>query len=110
MDGEFKKVKDVLPLVVCNATVAKEHASKVECLINTNQGTDLRHCWDSAFQIHPTKAKDGIYILHSALAECLSSKKWSVSDILTMEAPCLLEARLQEALLGAPRHILQGAQ
>ena len=28
MDGEFEKVKDKLPLVVCNTTTSKEHVSK----------------------------------------------------------------------------------
>jgi hypothetical protein len=30
MDGEFEKVKDQLPLVVCGTTAAKEHVSKAE--------------------------------------------------------------------------------
>jgi hypothetical protein len=30
MDGEFEKVKDELPLLVCNNTVAKEQVSKAE--------------------------------------------------------------------------------
>jgi hypothetical protein len=30
MDGEFKKTKDLTPLVVCNMTAAKEHVSKAE--------------------------------------------------------------------------------
>ena len=29
MDGKFEKVKDFLPLVVCNTTTAKEHVRKV---------------------------------------------------------------------------------
>jgi hypothetical protein len=33
MDGEFKKVKVELPMLVCNTTAAKEHVSKAECLI-----------------------------------------------------------------------------
>jgi hypothetical protein len=28
MDGEFEKIKDVLPTVECNTTAAKEHVSK----------------------------------------------------------------------------------
>jgi hypothetical protein len=35
MDGEFEKVKDVLPLVVCNTPAAKELMIKVERLIRT---------------------------------------------------------------------------
>jgi hypothetical protein len=35
MDGEFEKLKDILPTVECNATAAKEHVSKVECSIRT---------------------------------------------------------------------------
>jgi hypothetical protein len=38
MDGEFKKVKDKLPLVVCNTTAAKEHVSNVEHSIRTIKG------------------------------------------------------------------------
>jgi hypothetical protein len=30
MDGEFKKVKNKMPLVVCNTTAAKEHVSKAK--------------------------------------------------------------------------------
>jgi hypothetical protein len=29
MDGEFKKINDLMPLVVCNTTAAKEHVSKL---------------------------------------------------------------------------------
>jgi hypothetical protein len=35
MGGEFEKVKDMLPLVVCNMTAAKEHVSKAELSIRT---------------------------------------------------------------------------
>jgi len=35
MDGEFKKKKDLMPQVVCNTTVAKEHVSKAERNIRT---------------------------------------------------------------------------
>ncbi len=35
MDGEFKKVKNELPLVVGNTTATKEHVSKAECSIRT---------------------------------------------------------------------------
>jgi hypothetical protein len=35
MDGEFKKIKDLMPLVVCNLTVAKEHMSEAEQTIRT---------------------------------------------------------------------------
>ena len=35
MDGKFEKVKDELPLVVCNTTLAKEHVSKAERSIRT---------------------------------------------------------------------------
>jgi CRISPR/Cas system-associated protein endoribonuclease Cas2 len=30
MDGEFEKIKDVLPTVECNTTTAKEHVGKAE--------------------------------------------------------------------------------
>ncbi len=35
MDGEFEKVKNELPLVVCNTTAAKEHVSDAEHSICT---------------------------------------------------------------------------
>ncbi len=35
MDGEFEKIKDLMPLVVCNTTAAKEHVSKAEQTIRT---------------------------------------------------------------------------
>ena len=35
MDGEFKKVKKALPLVVCNTTAVKEHVSEVDGSIHT---------------------------------------------------------------------------
>ena len=30
MDGEFEKIKDLMPQVVCNTTAAKEHVSEAE--------------------------------------------------------------------------------
>jgi hypothetical protein len=33
MDGEFEKVKGLMPMVECNTTAVKEHVSKVECSI-----------------------------------------------------------------------------
>jgi hypothetical protein len=35
MDGEFKKIKDLMPQVVCNTTAAKEHVSEAEQNIRT---------------------------------------------------------------------------
>ncbi len=35
MDGEFEKVKGLMPTVECNITAAKEHVSKAECSIRT---------------------------------------------------------------------------
>jgi hypothetical protein len=35
MDGEFKKVKAELPMLVCNSTAVKEHMSKAKCSIRT---------------------------------------------------------------------------
>jgi hypothetical protein len=35
MDGEFEKLKNILPTVECNTTVAKEHVSKAERSIRT---------------------------------------------------------------------------
>ncbi len=35
MDGEFEKVKGLMPMVECNTTAAKEHISKAECSIRT---------------------------------------------------------------------------
>ncbi len=35
MDGEFEKVKGLMPMVEYNTTAAKEHASKVEHSIRT---------------------------------------------------------------------------
>ncbi len=33
MDGEFEKVKGLMPMVECNTTATKEHVSKAECSI-----------------------------------------------------------------------------
>jgi hypothetical protein len=33
MDGEFEKVKGLMPTVECNTTAAKEHVSEAECSI-----------------------------------------------------------------------------
>ncbi len=33
MDGEFEKVRDLIPRIECNMTAAKEHVSKAECTI-----------------------------------------------------------------------------
>jgi hypothetical protein len=30
MDGEFEKIKDLVPCLECNTTAAKEHISKAE--------------------------------------------------------------------------------
>ncbi len=35
MDGEFEKVKGLMPMVECNTTAAKEHISEAECSIRT---------------------------------------------------------------------------
>ena len=35
MDGEFEKVKGLMPRVECNTTAVKEHVSKAECSIRT---------------------------------------------------------------------------
>ncbi len=35
MDGEFEKLKDILPTIECNTTAAKEHVSEAECSIRT---------------------------------------------------------------------------
>ncbi len=35
MDGEFEKLKNILPKVECNTTAAKEHVSKAERSIRT---------------------------------------------------------------------------
>ncbi len=35
MDGEFEKIKPLLPTVGCNTTAAKEHVSEAECTIRT---------------------------------------------------------------------------
>jgi len=35
MDGEFEKIKDLMPQVVCNMTAAKEHVSEAERSIRT---------------------------------------------------------------------------
>ncbi len=35
IDGEYEKVKGLMPTVECNTTTAKEHVSKAECSIRT---------------------------------------------------------------------------
>jgi hypothetical protein len=35
MDGEFEKLKPIMPTIECNTTAAKEHVSKVERTIRT---------------------------------------------------------------------------
>ena len=35
MDGEFEKVRDLMPCVECNTTAAKEYVSKAERTIRT---------------------------------------------------------------------------
>jgi hypothetical protein len=35
MDGEFEKIRDILPTVECNTTAAKEHVSEAEITIRT---------------------------------------------------------------------------
>jgi hypothetical protein len=35
MDGEFEKIKPLLPTLECNTTAAKEHVSEAECTIRT---------------------------------------------------------------------------
>ena len=35
MDGEFEKIREILPTVECNTTAAKEHMSKAERTIRT---------------------------------------------------------------------------
>jgi hypothetical protein len=35
MDGEFKRIKDLMPMLECNTTAAKEHVSEAEQMICT---------------------------------------------------------------------------
>ncbi len=35
MDGEFEKMKGLMPVAECDTTAAKEHVSKAECSIRT---------------------------------------------------------------------------
>jgi hypothetical protein len=35
MDGEFKKIKDLMLSLECNTTTAKKHVSKAEHMIHT---------------------------------------------------------------------------
>jgi hypothetical protein len=35
MDGEFKKIKPLMPTIECNTTVVEEHDSKAEQMIPT---------------------------------------------------------------------------
>jgi hypothetical protein len=44
MDGDFEKVKPLLPTLECNTTVAKEHVSKAECTIQTLKER-MGGCW-----------------------------------------------------------------
>ncbi len=37
MDGEFEKVKDLVPQLECNTTAAKEHVSEAGCGIQTSR-------------------------------------------------------------------------
>jgi hypothetical protein len=38
MDGEFEKIKPLMPTVECNTTAAKEHVRKAEWTIRTLKG------------------------------------------------------------------------
>ncbi len=44
MDGEFEKIKPLLPTVECNTTAAKEHVSKAERTIRMLK-EQTRDCW-----------------------------------------------------------------
>ena len=69
MDGEFEKVKEHLPEIVCNTTVAKEHVVEAERERDTRrQGEGARHCQHVAVYFHSQASENRADLFYCALA------------------------------------------
>ncbi len=92
MDGEFEKVKGLMPTVECNTTTAKEHVSKAECSIRMVKERMQRIMTMLPFTHIPRHKKDRVHVLHSTLAECFPGEDrdikyiFAARDISTLAA------------------------
>jgi hypothetical protein len=65
MDGEFEKIRDLMSMLECNTTAAKEHVSEAKWMIRTAD-------WHAAIQAHPLSQHDQVHIFLRTMAECIS--------------------------------------
>ncbi len=64
MDGEFEKLKPLMPTIECNTTAAKEHVSKVEHTIRTLKERDRGLLAVQPFDNIPKRVKiDFVYFI-----------------------------------------------
>ncbi len=88
-DSEFEKVKNELPLVVCNTTEAKEHVSEAEHSIRT-----IKECMQGIVgtlpEFIPRRLKmEFIYFVVLRLNAFPAKSR--ISATLIMRSPCTLE-------------------
>ncbi len=109
MDGEFEKMKDLVPQLECNTTATKEHVSEAEQGIRTTKEHTRGLITTLPFEHIPWQMKiEFIYFLHS-MAKRVSSQEWYIFHTLSMRINGTLDASLQETLSGGARDLLQGA-
>ncbi len=92
MDGEFEKVKQLLPNVECNTTAAKEHVSKAKRTIRRIKEQVQGLVAMLPFDDIPCQMKiEFIYFVVPWL-ECIHGKEWYLAGGITKGTPGLLEA------------------
>jgi hypothetical protein len=99
MDGEFEKLKPIMPTIECNTTTAKEHVSKAELKIRTLKER-------AAIQTHPKESEDRVCLFHHALAEHVPSENGHLIEVLATRAAGEMEIGLQKALPGPTQDLL----
>jgi hypothetical protein len=109
MDGEFEKIKDLVPRLECNTTAAKEHASEAEREIRTIKERARGLITTLPFEHIPRRMKI-VFIILCPLAKCISSQERNIFHALPTRIDGTLEARLQTTLPSRTGHILQGAR
>ena len=72
MDGEFEKIRPLLPNLECNTTAAKEHVSEAERTIRTiKERTRGLPAGDATVLPHAAANEDRVCIFYCAVAECV---------------------------------------
>lgn len=100
MDGEFEKVRNLMPCVECNTTAAKEHVSKAERTIRTIKERTRGLLGTLPFQ--------HVHLFHGFVGKRFSSEERYLIHVLTERTPGEMALGLYKALQGATGNILRG--